>query len=257
MACVRFQDGPLLAIVLLDVPRHRWRALMAVPGALLGFAPQLAVDRVLFATWLPQRPAGQDLQPVPGHYLDVLFSSYHGLVVWSPIAVVAVVGIVLLRRPALQIASAYALVVEVALNGAAPDWWGGYAFGARRFVDLTPFFALGLAEVAWRVGPRVAAIAVAVFGAWNALLVANLTYVERGDHDPGYGGLLVGQVEALGQVPRLLAQGAAARDLLWWPVLHRSFAPVEGLALLACEVLVVALAAFVARGRPATLSSDR
>jgi hypothetical protein len=102
------------------------------------------------------------------------------------------------------------------------------------------------------------AIAVgAVFAAWNALLIANLTYVERGDHDPGYGGLVAGQVEALRHVPNLLAQGAAGRDLLWWPVLHRPFAPLEGLVLLTCEVLVLALAGFVAWWRPANLRSVR
>ncbi len=246
MACVRFQDGPLLAIVLLDVPSAGWRTLLALPGALAGFAPQLAVDRLLFGTWLPQRPAGQDLQWFPGHYLDVLFSSYHGLFVWAPALVAAAAGLVLLRQPVLQVAAAYAFAVEVAINGAAPDWWGGYAFGARRFIDLAPFFALGLGEVARRVGPRLAVAATLLLAAWNALLVANLTYIQRSDHDPGYLGLLRGQAQALAHLPNLLAQGAAGRDLLWWPVLHRPFEPVAGLALLICEAAAVALALAIA-----------
>ena len=56
MAMTRFQDGLLVAIVLIDVRRLRWPALLLVPGVLLGFAPQLAVDQVQFGTWLPQRP---------------------------------------------------------------------------------------------------------------------------------------------------------------------------------------------------------
>ena len=245
MAAVRFQDGPLLAIVLLDLRRGGWRILLAVAGAVVGFLPQLAVDRVLFGTWLPQRPAGQDLQLLPGHYWDVLFSSYHGLFTWSPVLLVAVVGMALRRERVLKAAFAYALLVETLLNGAAPDWWGGYAFGARRFVDLLPLFALGLAEVARRVGPGVAAAALAALAAWNALLIANLTYVQRSDRDPGYGGLLAGQLEAVKHVPNLLAQGAAGRDLLWWPVLHQPFRPLPGLALLACEALALAAAGAV------------
>ena len=247
MAAVRFQDGPLLAIVLLDLPRGRWRVLLAGAGAMIGFLPQLVVDRVLFGGWLPERPAGQDLQLLPGHYWDVLFSSYHGLFVWSPVLVLAVVGMALRRERALQAAFVYALAVETLLNGAAPDWWGGYAFGARRFLDLAPFFALGLAEAARRVRPAVAWGAVAVFAAWNWLLIANLTYVQRTDHDPGYAGLVTGQLAAVPHAANLLAQGAAGRDLVWWPLLHQPFAPGPGLALLAAEAVAAAAAWLAAR----------
>lgn len=247
MAAVRFQDGPLLLILLLDVPAARWKAALAVPGAVAGFAPQLAVDRVLFGGWLPQRPAGQDLAFWPGHYLDVLFSSYHGLFVWSPVVLVAAAGVALCRDRALKAACAFAFLVEVVLNGAAPDWWGGYAFGARRFLDLLPFMAVGLAEVARRVGPRVRVAAVAVLAAWNVVLIANLTYVQRSDHDPGLAGLLTGQMRALPHVANVFAQGQAGRDLLWWPVLHRPFAPGPGLLLLLAEGVALALAMAVAR----------
>jgi hypothetical protein len=246
MALVRFQDGPLLAIALLDVRRAGWRVLLLLPGALLAFAPQLLADLYLFGTWLPQRPAGQDLQPLPGHYLEVLFSSWHGWVAWSPIVLVAAVGIAQLRRPAFQAAAAYAFLVELALNGAAPDWWGGYAFGARRFLDLTPFVVVGLAAVAGRLPNWLAWLAAAVFAGWNLLLVANLTYVIRADRDPGFGGLLVGQVSAVRHVPNLFAQGEVVRDLLLWPALGRPFAPAPGLSLAMLEAVCVVAAVVVA-----------
>jgi len=246
MALVRFQDGPLLAIALLDLPRARWRVLLLLPGALLAFAPQLLADLYLFGTWLPQRPAGQDLQPLPGHYLDVLFSTWHGLVTWSPIVLVAAVGIALLRRPAFQAASAYAFLVELALNGAAPDWWGGYALGARRFLDLTPFVAVGLAVLAGRLPGWLAWLGAAVFAGWNLLLVADLTYVIRADRDPGALGLLAGQVAAVRHLPNLFAQGEVARDLILWPVLGRPFAPAAGLSLAVAEVVCLLAAVAVA-----------
>lgn len=245
MALVRFQDGPLLAIALLDWPRARWRVLLLVPGALLAFAPQLLADLYLFGTWLPQRPAGQDLQPLPGHYLEVLFSTWHGLLTWSPIVLLAAAGIALLRRPAFQVAAAYAFLVELALNGAAPDWWGGYAFGARRFLDLTPFIAVGLAALAQRLPTAVAWVSTAVFAAWNVLLVANLTYVIRADRDPGLPGLLAGQLTAVAHLPNLLAQGVVVRDLLLW----RPFAPAEGLVLALLEGLCLVAAVTLARIR--------
>ena len=82
---------------------------------------------------LPARPAGQALQFFPGHYLDVLFSSFHGLFSWTPIALLAVAGFIFVSDRRLKLAFVYAFVVEVIIGGAAPDWFGGFSFGARRF----------------------------------------------------------------------------------------------------------------------------
>jgi hypothetical protein len=241
MALVRWQDGPLLAIALLDLPRARWRVLLLAPAALLAFTPQLWVDQTLFDGWLPARPAGQDLDPLHGHYLQVLFSSYHGLFVWSPVALAAAAGTALLRERAWQVAAVYALVVETALNGAAPDWWGGFAFGARRFSDLAPFMAVGVAALALRLGRRPAWFGLGALAAWNVVEMANLTYVMRGDHDPGYLGLVRGQLQALRYLPNLLVQGESARDLVLAPVLGRPFQVGAGLGLLLAEAVVVGL----------------
>jgi hypothetical protein len=256
-ALVRFQDGPLLAIALLDLPRARWRVLLLAPGALLAFAPQVLADLALFGTWLPQRPAGQDLQPVPGHYLEVLFSTWHGLLIWSPAVVVAAAGLALLRQRAFQAAAAYAFLVELALNGAAPDWWGGYAFGARRFLDLTPFLAVGLAAAAQRLPAATAWLGAAALAAWNLLLVANLTYVIQADRDPGLGGLLAGQVAALPHLPGLFTQGAVIRDVFLWPLLHAPARPLEGLVLAGLVALCLAAALAVAGWGPGRLSGSR
>ena len=250
MALVRWQDGPLVLIALLEARRGGWRALLMVPAAIAVFLPQLVVDRVLFGTWLPQRPAGQDLQLWPGHYVDVLFSSYHGLFVWHPITLLAAFGFVLVREWRLRVAFVFALAVETLLNGAAPDWWGGFAFGARRFLDLTPFWAIGLAALADQVGPRRAWAAVAAAAAWNVLLMANFTYVIRTDHDTGYRGLITGQFNAVRYLAHQLTQGAAGRDLLWWRVLPDVPArPLEGIALLVFEGACLAAVFRAAGGR--------
>ncbi len=247
MALTRFQDGPLLAIALLDLPAARWRVLLLLPGVLLGFAPQLGVDQALFGTWLPVRPAGQDLQLLPGHYWQVLFSSNHGLFTWSPVLLVAVAGLVLLPDRRLKAAFAYALIVQALINGAAPDWWAGFSFGMRRFLDLTPFFVLGLAAVATRIPPAVAWAAAGLLAAWNVLLIANFTYVIRTDHDPGYGGLIAGLLPAVGYLPHLIAQGAVVRALVLWPVLRIPFDPLTGLTVLGLEALCLGAALALAR----------
>jgi len=256
-ALIRFQDGLLVGLALIDVPRARWRALAFLPGVALTFSPQLVVDRVVFGTWLPYRPAAFALEPWPGHYVQVLFASHHGLFIWTPVIAVAAVGTALLRDRRLALAALYSFCAELAINGAAPDWWGGFSFGMRRFLDLLPFVIVGLAEVARRLQPRVAALAAALFTAWNFVLMANFTYWIRTDRDLGYRGLLMGQVEALGYLERLFVQGAVVRNLVFWRRLHLAFEPAEGLTLLALlsACLLAAVWAASARRRAATVRS--
>lgn len=241
MGLIRYQDGPLLLIGLLDRPRRWWHLVAFFGAALVAFAPQLAVDGVLFGTWLPARPPGQDLQFFPGHYLEVLFSTHYGLFTWTPIAILAVAGLYFLPHRRLQLAFVYAFVVEVLIGGAAPDWFGGFSFGSRRFVSLMPFFAIGLAAMATRFRPRQIWAALTAFIAWNVVLITNLTFINP-TGDPGWARLLTGQVKGLAYLPHLVSQGAAGRALLFWPVLHLHFDPIHGLAALLGEVGCVAIA---------------
>jgi hypothetical protein len=241
MAMTRFQDGLLVAIVLIDAKRLRWSALLLIPGLLIGFAPQLAVDQIQFGTWLPQRPPGQALDPLNGRYFDVLFSSRDGLVIWAPVTLVAAAGFRWIKDRRLKLAATIALVLEVAVTGAAPDSVGA-AFGPRRFLDLIPFAVIGMAAVTQRLGSRFDWAVVAALGAWNLTLISNFEYVFGLSQDPGYAGLIKGQGPALTYVPRLFAKGAVVRDLLLWGQAHTRFDPVGGIFLLILESGCVAAA---------------
>jgi hypothetical protein len=240
MGLVRWQDGPLMAMALLDWRRAGWRPLLLLPGALLAFSPQLWVDQVVFGTWFPMRPSGQTLQWWPGHYLEVLFSTNHGLFVWSPVMLAAVAGMLLVKDWRLRAASLYALVVETAINGAAPDWWAGYSFGMRRFLDLTPFVAVGLAALALWSRPAMVRVALGLAAVWNFILIANLAYVLR--DQPTMAELIGGQLHAVRFLPRLFVQGYVVRALAVWPVLHQAPDVLGGIALLGAELLALAAA---------------
>ena len=259
MADVRFQDGLLLLVALLDVRRARWRVLLMVPTAALAFAPQALVDLAQWGTLWPHRSAAQALSAFPGHYLQVLFSSHNGLFVWHPALLAAAAGFFFVRDRRLVGAAALAFLIETVIDGTLPDWPGGFAFGARRFVALTPFFVLGFAALATQLKPRLVWLATAALAAWNLLLAANLTYVIVGEKDPGYLGLLEGQVKALVFVGRELIQGQVVRDLVLWPVLGTPFAPGRGLLFLVLESACAAVfaALFVRAALPATAPLTR
>jgi hypothetical protein len=149
-------------------------------GALLGFAPQMAA-------WL--LTSGALLEPVYGEIGDpflfkrpallaVLFSGYNGLLTWTPICGVAVLGLFLLARSHRRLACGLFAVLGLEWWAIASYgyWWGGASFGARYFLSAYPAFGVGLAVVAAamvrRAGPHLAAAAGAPFVLWNLLLMA-------------------------------------------------------------------------------------
>jgi hypothetical protein len=150
---------PVFALEAAGLLRRRWprggagamgRLLVCKTAAAAGFllfaAPQLGAWQVFHGRpWVryPEHYAGL---PVHG-LVSTLFSDRHGLFVWTPIAVPAVLGLVLLlrRRRELAAVALASLALLVLANCVAKDWWGGAAFGMRRLVSGTPLFALGLA----------------------------------------------------------------------------------------------------------------
>jgi hypothetical protein len=125
------------------------------------------------------------------HLGDVLLSADHGLFAWSPIAWLALLGLLVgLRRDALVHVGALLVWAAAAwVNGSVTDWdWAaGDAFGARRFDLAVPFFAWGLAVLLRAAVPALArapwlapAALLLVLAAWNVGLIA---LFRRGGYD--------------------------------------------------------------------------
>jgi len=131
------------------------------------------------------------------------------------------------------------------INSLVPDDPGS-SFGQRRFLDLVPFAVVGFSALAARLRAVRGAVIVAALCLWNIVLEANFEYVWNAQHGT-YMSLLIGQLAAIPYLPRLLAKGAAARDLVLWPALHNRFDPVHGLAILLLEGAIVAAVVSVGR----------
>ena len=78
--------------------------------------------------------------------LKVLFSSDHGMFSWTPVLILAVVGLpFLFKRDALLGAGClFTFLSYYYFIASYPDWDGLSSFGNRFFVSLTPIFILGL-----------------------------------------------------------------------------------------------------------------
>jgi hypothetical protein len=153
-ALMRWQDALFLVVPLLETVRSpaTWArrglaAVAALGGWLAAFAPQMAVWHVLYgqAFTVPQGPSF--MQWTQPHLVAVLFSIERGLFTWAPLLVLGAIGLALFaaqhRRWRLGIV--WIVAMSWYVNAAVADWWAGEAFGARRFLSLSPLFTLGLA----------------------------------------------------------------------------------------------------------------
>jgi hypothetical protein len=87
------------------------------------------------------------------YFLQVLFSSNHGLFLWTPLLLLSVIGIFLFWRKAPRIGGPvlFATLAFYYFIASYPDWAGISSFGNRFFVSLTIFFVIGLAVLLEKV----------------------------------------------------------------------------------------------------------
>ena len=80
-------------------------------------------------------------------FFSVLFSSNHGLLVWTPVLLFSVLGLFLFWRRTPQVGSPFlaAFLAFYVFISCYPDWAGISSYGNRFFVSLSSLFILGLA----------------------------------------------------------------------------------------------------------------
>ena len=187
---VRPQNAPFALVGLLVLDVARWRELarwpqiarLAVPaliGALIGALPQLIVSIAIYGTpWGFLRFGGGDGAAFTAFkrvwLWELLLSWYHGMLPWTPVLGLALAGMYWLWRRDAGIgrAALYCVATQWAINACLERvFWGGYAFGQRRFDNCTVFFVLALAALLARLPRWIGLISVIACCAWTTLLM--------------------------------------------------------------------------------------
>jgi hypothetical protein len=176
---VREQDLFFLAGPAIDFGRWAWRrradqGTAGLRGALvvggvgaaicfLAYLPQLFAYQALNGHFGPTRLVTRKMTWTSPHALEVLFSPAHGFFFWTPLAVVAVGGLIWLALGRARTMSADArwigalalvmIALQIYVSGAVESWTVAGSFGQRRFVATTPLLVLGLAAVFGRTTP--------------------------------------------------------------------------------------------------------
>jgi hypothetical protein len=156
---------------------------------LVAYLPQLAAYQALNGYPGPSRFVSRKMNWLAPHALSVLVSPQHGFFFWTPLALAACAGLVMLAinhqpatttkvaRPA-ALATGLLLIValQVYVAGSVESWTVAGAFGQRRFVGLSAVLVVGVSALWSLARQRAARAALAVvFGVsiwWNVGLMA-------------------------------------------------------------------------------------
>lgn len=204
VALVRSQDV-VLGLLLLPRLRQEWRAgtsvavlrfarigLQVLVPALLAFAPQMLFWQRIYGRPL-LLPPGPDLGPLwRPSVLQFLFSTWNGVLVWTPLTLAGILGWAACRWRDFRFAAFAVLCVEIYLCSMLLDWWGGGSFGPRRLISMAPLAACGLAfalERLRRVRPALVAAGIVItVSCVSSVRLGQYTMNGLLDYNPSHSG---------------------------------------------------------------------
>lgn len=193
-------------------------------GIALVFLPQLLMWKILYGSFFAIPQGTSFILGAPVHFLEVFLSPNHGLFTWTPLTLMALWGFFGLARQRLGQAwylMAIGFCLYVLHHSMMWDWYGGGAYGMRRFTNLYVYLALGLAAF-WERYHRsfLANLAVILSIVWNVMLGA------------AYRSSFVGPAAALAQLLKVQAELSFSQILkcvgystyyqYWFEAYHRT-----------------------------------
>jgi len=181
-------------------PREQWRTRDRVVAALAGclafalaYLPQLIAYQALNGRPRPSPLVTRKMHWHSPHALQVMADTDHGFLFWTPLAILAIAGLILmttadrpspsmpdapLRADARRIGACMLLMIalQVYVSGAVASWTVAGAFGQRRFIGITIFLVVGLAALREWIrtdrGRIAANVAIVICVWWNLALTA-------------------------------------------------------------------------------------
>ncbi len=196
-ALVRWQDViilslPAVELIVAVATKRRTIASLVRPFAWMALAlgvmliPQLLAWNAIYGQPIVMPQGAGFMRWTSPAVLPLLLSMRHGLLTWTPALLIALAGFwFLIRRDALVGWAVLGVVaVSVYINASVSDWWAGEAFGARRFVSDTVFFALGFSSIFaldfWRERATVLRWCAVALVAYNVLFLLQYQLAMHG-----------------------------------------------------------------------------
>lgn len=169
--------------------RHRAQLVRFVAGGIAVAAVWLSVNLLTFGTLISDYNSPGRRLVLHSRYLEAVAANFvstgRGLLVFSPVVLLAVVGLVISRRGGdlslLDGVFAASVVLQALVVAASREaWWAGHSFGPRFMSDVLPllaYLALPAVDVAatWQGVKRIALVAAVV---WSVAVNAQGAYLH-------------------------------------------------------------------------------
>lgn len=122
--------------------------IMSAAGFLAGLSPQLFAWKIIYGNYFAS-PAKFNVALKYFSPWQTLFSSFHGLLPWTPLYFAAFAGIIigLRRKPGIYLGLLLVFLGQFLTNACMIGFWEGYSFGLRQMTSLLPVVMLGSAEL--------------------------------------------------------------------------------------------------------------
>ncbi|MBI5093515.1 MAG: hypothetical protein HZB26_13870 [Candidatus Hydrogenedentes bacterium] len=170
---VTFAIIPAIDLLARDPKRNLPRLAVCAVAAVVAFSPQMIVWKIVYGSFvtIPQGSGFMDWRHP--HPLLVLFSPSYGLLTWTPLCAIGLVGLFIWpkdnRLPFITLAAAF--LVQFYVQSVAGNI--GWTFGMRRMDNCVPLLAVGFALFSTRLHVRWgwSALVSGLFIVWNFLFV--------------------------------------------------------------------------------------
>lgn len=176
-ALVRPHNALILLIPLLYdgyvlIQQKQWKnyilnCVMMLLAFFITFSPQLMLWKTLYGSWIYAPRSGDVLWLHPQWY-NTLFSHYHGMLSWSPLFALGILGLFLSRKGGLF---AVPFLLQLYLVSCHIAWWAGGSFGNRRMIGCVPLLIFGLAYLLQYLPKLWLKIVACVCALWTFLLM--------------------------------------------------------------------------------------
>jgi len=116
-------------------------------ASLLVLVPQLLIWKMMLGKIVsPYIALGEKFYWLQPQILNVLFSTNHGLFLYSPILIFSILGLTLIKGGMrwLGLLSLLLFALQAYIVGSWHSWWAGESYGNRMFISLMPLFILGM-----------------------------------------------------------------------------------------------------------------
>jgi hypothetical protein len=141
---VDFANGQLRNV---QLPKALSAGLAGVAGTALGYLPQLLAYNALNGYPGPAAHVSRKMYWTSPWGLNVILSPHHGFFFWTPLAVLALAGLFLVRERIVALSLGLMALSQVYVAGSVASWTVAGAFGQRRFVCLTVVLVIGLSAL--------------------------------------------------------------------------------------------------------------